>query len=157
MKEPGRKSRIYLPWTHTSIPEYFMPISNATLSLGGTCSVTGGTLKTFTEAGETIANGKKVVDLSQTDARLRPFIVCTNRPAKTDGRGKFVSKEKHTARLVCPKLRADGSISYPLVEVRFEPDVENTDTERNQMLSYAAQITGIDSDFTSFMLYGTTA
>lgn len=134
-----------------------MPISNATLSLGGTCSVSGGTTKTFTEAGETIANGKKVVDLSQTDARLRPFIVCVNRPARTDGRGKFISKEKHTARLVVPKLRADGTISYPLVEIRFEPDVENTDAERTQMLSYAAQIAGIDGDFTPFMLYGTTA
>lgn len=133
-----------------------MPISNSTLSLGGTCSVTGGTSKTFTEAGETITNGKKVVDFSQTDARLRPFVVCVNRPARTNGQGKFISKEKRTWRLVCPKLRADGTISYPLLEIRFEPDVENTDAERNQMLSYGAQGC-FDADFSSFMLYGTIA
>lgn len=133
-----------------------MPISNATLSLGGTCSVTGGTSKTFTDVGETIKNGKKVSDLTVTDARVRPTITCVNRPAALNSLGKYISKDKRTAKLVWPKLLADGSLAFNVREVRVEDHPETTDAEKANMDSYIAQIM-FDTDFSGFVRNGSTA
>lgn len=133
-----------------------MPISNASLTLGGTASITGGTAKTFSEAGETIQNGKKVIDLSITDSRLRTSITVTNRPARLNSLGVYVSKDKKVVKIVRPKLKADGAISFPLREIRIEDDPEMTDTERAEMNNFAAQIM-FDADFQQFVLNGTTA
>lgn len=133
-----------------------MPIRNAGLTLGGTISITGGAAKTFTEAGETITNGVKVVDLSTTDSRLRASLTAINRPAKLDAKGVYVSKDKKTVKIVRPKLRADGTISFPLREIRIEDDPEMTDTEKAELNSYAAQVF-FDPDFQQFVLNGATA
>lgn len=133
-----------------------MPIRNASLTLGGTISITGGTTKTFTEAGETINNGVKVVDLSITDSRLRTAITATNRPGKLNAAGVYVSKDKKTVKIVWPKLRADGTISFPLREMRAEDDQEMTETEKAQLNSYAAQVF-FSPAFQQFILNGATA
>lgn len=133
-----------------------MPISNATLLLGGVISVTGGTSRTFTEVGETIKNGKKVTDLAVADARIRPTIACVNRPASLNGLGKYISKDKRTGKLVWPKLLTDGSIAFNVREIRAEDHPETTDAEKAIMDSYAAQML-CDADFTQFFRNGSTA
>lgn len=133
-----------------------MPISGATLLLGGTCSATGGTSKTFTDVGITIKNGKQVSDLTVTDARVRPTITCINRPAQLDSLGVYISKDKKTVKLVWPKLIADGSLKFNVRELRFEDHPETTDAEKANMNSYAAQIC-FDSDFQQFILNGATS
>lgn len=133
-----------------------MAISNSTLLLGGAGSFTGGTSKTFTLAGETITNGIKVVDLSIADSRLRTALTCINRPAKLNALGVYTSKDKKTLKLVRPKLRADGTISFPLREVRIEDDPEMTDAEKAELNSYTAQLL-VDPDFQQFVLNGATA
>lgn len=134
-----------------------MPIKGATLSLGGTLSCSGGTVKTFTEVGETIKNGVKVTDLSVTDSRLRPTITCINRPAAYDSSGRAISKDKHTMKLVMPKLLADGiTVGFPLGEQRLEFLPENTDAEKLLIMSYMGQML-MDADFQNFVLYGATA
>lgn len=133
-----------------------MPIRNAGLTLGGTISITGGTAKTFTEAGETITNGVKVTDLSTTDSRLRTSLTAINRPAKLDAKGVYVSKDKKTVKIVRPKLRADGTISFPLREIRIEDDPEMTDTEKAELNNFTAQVF-FDPDFQQFVLNGATA
>lgn len=99
-----------------------MPIRNASLTLGGTIAISGGTAKTFTEMGETIQNGVKVTDLSTTDSRLRTSITAVNRPARLNSVGVYTSKDKRTVKIVRPKLKADGTISFPLREIRIEDD-----------------------------------
>lgn len=133
-----------------------MPIKGATLLLGGTVSVTGGTAKTFTEVGETIKNGVKVADFSVTDSRVRPTISCVNRPAVLSSLGRYVSKDKKTVRLVFPRLESDGTVSFPLREIRCEDSASMTDAEKAVLNSYTAQIMS-DPDFLQFILYGTTA
>lgn len=130
-----------------------MPIKGATLAVGGTLAVSGGTAKTFTEMGETIKNGVKVTDLSQTDARLRMTITAINKPAMTDRNGKFISKDKRSVKIVQPKLLADGSIAYNFVESISSIHPETTDAERSSLLGVDAQ-TKFDGDFTNFQLYG---
>lgn len=133
-----------------------MPISNATLILGGVCAASGGTSKIFTDVGETIKNGKKVSDLTVTDSRVRPTLTCINRPATLNSLGKYVSKDKRTAKLVWPKLLADGSLVFNVRELRIEDHPETTDAEKANMDSYIAQIS-FDSDFSAFIRNGSTA
>lgn len=133
-----------------------MPIKGATLLLDGTVTPSAGTSKTFTEAGETIKNGAKVVDLSQTDARIRPSITCVNRPAVLNALGKYTSKDKKTIKIVMPKLLADGTLTFPLREIRCEDHPEMTDAEKRYLNSYAAQVF-VDADFQAFILNGATA
>lgn len=133
-----------------------MPIKGATLLLSGTLPVaTGGTAKTFSEVGETIKNGVKVTDLSVTDARLRPTITCINRPAKLVN-GKYINRDKKTVKIVVPKLLADGTIAFPLREVRIEDHPEMSDAEKAVLNSYMGQVFS-DADLINFVLYGTTA
>lgn len=132
-----------------------MPIKGASLLLNGVVSATGGTAKSFTELGETIRNGVKVADLSEIDSRIRPSIVCVNRPAPMTS-GVYTGKDKRTARLVIPKILADGSIAYNLREIRIEDHPETTAAEKTVLNSYAAQLL-CDTDFQNFFLYGTTA
>lgn len=133
-----------------------MPISGATLLLGGSVAATGGTSKTFTDAGETIKNGKKVTDLTVTDARVRPTITCINRPASLNSIGKYISKDKRTVKLVFPKLLADGSLAFNVRDIRIEDHPETTDAEKVNQDSYAAQIL-CDADFNAFIRNGSTA
>lgn len=133
-----------------------MPIKGGTLLLNGTVTPSAGTSKTFTEAGESINNGVKVIDLSITDARIRPSITCINRPASINALGKYSSKDKKTIKIVVPKLLADGTLAFPLREIRCEDHPEMTDAEKTILNSYAAQVM-IDPDFQPFVLYGATA
>lgn len=133
-----------------------MPIKGATLLNNGTLPVaTGGTAKIFTEVGETIKNGVKVTDLSVTDARLRPTITCTNRPARLVN-GKYVNRDKKVLKLVVPMLLADGTIDFPLGEIRIEDSPEMTDAQKAIRNSYLGQLFS-DPDFANFLLYGVTA
>lgn len=133
-----------------------MPIKGASLLLDGTVSFSAGTAKSFTEVGETIKNGVKVTDLSVTDGRIRPSITCINRPAVLNNLGVYTSKDKKTVKIVWPKLRADGTISFPLREIRIEDDPEMTDAEKRYLNSYTCQIMA-DADFQQFVLNGATA
>lgn len=133
-----------------------MPIKGASLLLSGVLPVaTGGTAKTFTEVGETIKNGVKVTDLSVTDARLRPTITCINRPARLVN-GKYINRDKKTIKLVMPQLLGDGTIDFPLGEIRLEDHPEMTDAQRDARNSYLGQIFS-DADFRNFVLYGVVA
>lgn len=133
-----------------------MPISGATLLLGGTITPSAGTAKTWTDVGETIKNGKKVSDLTVTDSRVRPTITCINRPAQLNNLGVYVSKDKRTVKLVWPKLLASGAIAFNVREVRIEDHPETTDAEKANLDSYTAQFM-CDADFTSFIRNGSTA
>lgn len=133
-----------------------MPIKGSTLLLNGSLAASGGTAKTFTEVGETIRNGVKVTDLSVADARIRPTITCINRPATLNSSGVYVSKDKRVLKLVWPRLAADGTINFPLGEIRLEFAADMTDAEKNSLIGYLAQ-TLFDSDFQQFLLNGATA
>lgn len=133
-----------------------MPIKGAILAQNGTLAVTGGTPKTFTEVGETIRNGVKVSDLSVADARIRPTITCVNRPAQLSSAGVYVSKDKRTAKLVQPRLAADGTLTFPLGEIRTEFTPDMTDADKITVLCYLGQLM-FDPDFQQFFLNGATA
>lgn len=135
-----------------------MPISGATLVSGGTYAApTGGTVKTFSEVGETIRNGKKVSDLSVADSRIRPTITCINRPATLNSLGKYISKDKRTVKIVQPKILTDGSLAFNVREVMMSDHPETTLAEKAILDGFVSQITGGDADFQAFIHDGSVA
>lgn len=133
-----------------------MPIKGATLIQAPTLAATGGTTKTFTEMGETLNNGVKVTDLSVSDARLRPVISAVNRPAKLGPAGVYISRDKKTLKFIFPRVLASGALNASIREVRIEDHPEVTDTEKDSMDAYVAQVM-FDTDFTQFRRNGSLA
>lgn len=129
-----------------------MPISGATLLSGATLSATGGTAKTFSTVGETIANGKKVTDLSVADARVRPTVTCINRPSSLSALGVY-SKAKRTIKLVIPRVNTAGVVQFPLLEIRLEDYPEMSAAEVTALVNYGAQLL-FDADFANFIANG---
>lgn len=133
-----------------------MPLKGATLISGATLSATGGTVKTFTEMGETLRNGIKITDLSVADARLRPVVSAVNRPAKLGPAGVYISRDKRVIKLLFPKILASGAINFSIREIRLEDHPEVTDAEKAIIDGYTAQIM-FDADFTAFRNNGSVA
>lgn len=132
-----------------------MPLAGATISSGATLSAAGGTTKTFTTAGETIPNGRKIVDLSVTDARIRPSITCVNKPAVLNAQTGTYSKGKRTLKLVKPLILANGEVKFPLVEIRVEDHPEMSQAAVDAMVYEAAQ-TMFGASFRAFYQSGST-
>lgn len=131
-----------------------MALSSASLLQGATLSATGGTSKTYSVMGESIPNGKKLVDLTITDARLRGTVTCINRPSAYNASTGISSKGKRSLKLVEPKLLASGKMAFPLGEIRIEDHPEMTVAEVDSILTKLGQMC-FDTDFRNFVLYGT--
>lgn len=129
-----------------------MPINGCTIVEGATCSVTGGTAKTFKANGATVKNGVQVVDTSVTDARIRPSITCTAKPAVQGLDGKWSFERRETVFLR-PKLLADGTVAFNSVReiVNFHP--ESTAIEIAELYNGSAQV-NFDADFADFRTIG---
>lgn len=129
-----------------------MPVKGCTIVEGATCSVTGGTAKTFKANGAVVKNGVQVVDVSQTDARIRPTLTVSAKPAVQDSNGKF-SFERRESVFLRPKLLADGTVAYNSVRtiVNFHP--ESTASEISELYNGSAQV-HFDSDFADFRSVG---
>lgn len=129
-----------------------MSIKGCTIVEGATCSVTGGTAKTFKANGTTVKGGVQVVDTSVTDARVRPAMTFSSKPSVQglDGKWSFERREIVTTR---PKLLADGTIAFNSVReiVNFHP--ESTAAEIAELYNSSAQV-NFDSDLADFRTIG---
>lgn len=134
-----------------------MALSNLTLLVGGTCSATGGTSKSFTPDGQTVVNGIHVADSSEADLRIRPHVTFRTQVPKLDNNtGKFIGKEKRFINYVRPKLEADGTISnnYIKIEVGYSPS--STAAEKAELFASGSQL-GFDADTLDFRNTGSLA
>lgn len=134
-----------------------MPVNGATLAVGGTVSVAGGTSTSFVANSAEVKGGIQVVDSANTNAITRAMITLrTIKSAIVNAvTGKYSGKTKRQAQLVRPKVLGDGSIIFPLIRIEIETHPEMTDAEVSALLSEGAQLC-IDSDFTSFWKLGST-
>lgn len=127
-----------------------MPLNGLAILVGGTCSATGGTSKTYTNDGLSVPQGLHIADMSETDMRIRPNITFRNSIPRFDAAtGKYVGKEKRFITLTRPKLESDGSISnnYLRIEVGFSPS--STAAEKAELFVSGAQLC-FDTDTTDF-------
>ena len=135
-----------------------MPISGATLAVGGTVSVAGGTSTAFALVGTEVKGGVQIVDSTNTNAVTRAMITLRNiKTAIVDAiTGKYSGKTKRQAQLVRPKVLAGGSIVFPLIRIELETHPDMSDAEVSALLSEGAQLC-IDADFANFWKLGATA
>lgn len=134
-----------------------MSLVNLAILVGGTCSATGGTSKTYSPDGQTVPQGLHIADMSETDMRIRPNITFRNSVPRFDNStGKYIGKEKRFITLTRPKLEADGSISnnYIRIEAGFSPS--STAAEKAELFTSGAQLC-FDSDTTDFRSGGSLA
>lgn len=129
-----------------------MPINGCQINEGATCSITGGTAKTFTANGAVVKGGIQVIDTSQTDARIRPSITASSRPAAQQKDGTW-SFEKRDSVHVRPKLLADGSVAFNSIRtiVAFHP--ETTLAEINELYNCNAQL-HFDAELANYRTIG---
>lgn len=132
-----------------------MAINGCQINEGATCSITGGTAKTFSANGAIVKGGVQVVDTSQTDARIRPAITATSRPATQQKDGSW-SFEKRDIVHVRPKLLADGTVAFNSyrVIVAFHP--ESTLAEVNELFNCGAQLS-FDAELANYRTIGSIA
>lgn len=134
-----------------------MAILTGAILDGGATSTTGGAAKSLTVDGQKVNSGIHVSDASVTDARIRPGISFSSRPAVYDKvKNKWPVKQRSEAKLDFPKVLADLSIDFPGVRIIVTIHPEQTDAEIVKMLSWAAQIMS-DSDYVSFLKTGSLA
>lgn len=132
-----------------------MPINGATISDGATCSVSGGTAKTYTPNGARVSNGTQVADASVTDLRIQPTITVKNNPARILPDNTW-SNAKREAVITRPKLIASGLTKFPNIRISATLHPEMTQAEINELRYQAAQLL-FDTDFANFWLAGSTA
>lgn len=118
-------------------------------------TVTGGTPKTYSPNGATVPNGLQLIDPLITDFRVRPTVTATVRYPVKNSDGSF-SKDKRVIKLVQPKILADGSIAFNLIEIRTELHPESTDAEGTDLRYQGAQLL-FDSDAVNFWKAGSLA
>lgn len=130
-----------------------MPINSCTIVEGATCSVTGGTAKTFKANGSVVKGGVQVVDTSVTDARVRPSLTFTARPAVQSADGKTWSFERRETVYIRPKLLANGTVAFNSVRVIVNFHPESSAAEVAELFNSSAQI-NFDTDFADFRNIG---
>lgn len=134
-----------------------MAIQTGAILDGGTTSTTGGTSKSLTPDGQRVNNGIHVSDASVTDARVRPGISFSSRPAVYDkAKNKWPVKQRAEAKLDFPKVLGDLSIDFPGVRIIVTAHPEQSDAEITKMINWSAQLLS-DSDYTSFFKTGNLA
>lgn len=130
-----------------------MPISNATILDGTTCSAAGGSTKTLIVDGQTVSGGVHVIDTSVTDGRIRPSLTFKYRPATLNADG-FYGKSKKDVSIVVPKILANTKIGFPLIRISLEDFPEMTAAEVDKLATWGAQVL-FGTNFRNFILYGT--
>lgn len=133
-----------------------MGLENSTLLSGATLSATGGTAKTFTGDGVTVANGKHFQDASVADYRERPSLTAKVRQPVYNKSDKSFTKGKKSLTLADPFVDSLGGVQYPLIRIELEDHPEMSEADIDALLNRGAQ-TLFDSDFVSFWKTGNLA
>lgn len=130
-----------------------MALNTLAISEGATCSIAGGTSKTFGPGGTQIKGGLQVIDKSVADIRTRPLWNFRYVPAVLQ-KDKSWSFEKKIMTCVIPQVNADGiTQEFPAIEITINHPVAYTTTQIDEICNRAAQ--GLfDSDASDFRRYG---
>jgi hypothetical protein len=115
-------------------------------------TVTGGTDVTFSDDGTEVKNGMRLIDMSESDFRVRPQLTVTSKQPTLIGNATY-TRDKRTATLSIPKILADGTTVYNRIRVEREVHPEATDAEALELSYRLAQVL-FDSDFTNFWKFG---
>lgn len=132
-----------------------MPVNGASIPVGATWAPTGGTVKSYTSDGQTVANGVHLIDASVADFRVRPQMTLKTKPPTLDKLGVY-SKGRRSLVCTIPKTLASLKTVFPLIRIELEDHPETTAAELAALLSIAACCL-LDSDFAAFWQTGSVA
>lgn len=118
-------------------------------------SLTDGTPLAFERSGQTIANGVRVSDTTETDWRLKKIATFKSVDTNLQSDGSY-SKARRSVTVKVPFILADGTTSSQLVRVEAEIHPEFAAVAGNlSNLRYLGAQVLIDSDTDSFYNNGT--
>lgn len=117
---------------------------------------TGGSDKTFTPDGVTVANGIHLANAAQTDFRIRENITIKNKIPTLNAATSRYSKDRKSVTLVAPKILASGEIVFNLIRIEREVHPESTAIEALELCMLGAQLCS-DSDLANFWSAGSLA
>lgn len=130
-----------------------MSITNASILVGPTVSITGGTAQAFSPDGTQIVRGIQISDSSEADIRTRDLIVLKNTNGSLQSDGKW-SKDKRSAKVVSPELLPDGvTQDFPFFEITLVKSPLHTVAKLAALKEKAIQVIN-DTDFANFWSAG---
>lgn len=132
-----------------------MSLQTMSIPAGATLSAAGGTAKSFTPDGLTVASGIHLADASVTDFRVRPNMTIKVKQPSLDAAGVY-SKDKKSVTYVVPKILASGKTVFNLIRIEREIHPESTAAEQDHLLNVGAQLL-FDTDVTAFWSSGSLA
>lgn len=98
-----------------------MPIRSASILVGATASLAGGTATPFVPSAQAVTNGVMIVASGDTNPATRRNMTFKSRAANLDpSTGKFSGKEKRQIVICVPEVLTDGSITFDLVRIEIE-------------------------------------
>lgn len=125
------------------------------LLAGGTCSVTGGSARTYAQDGNKVTTGKSYSDLNTADARIQPRIALKNRqPSYTSSTGKW-RKARREAVVSFPALLASGELVYNTYRIIAEVHPEIAQATELAQRQEAVQAS-FDAELATFWTAGRT-
>lgn len=133
-----------------------MALSNATLTTGATITVSSGSTLTFTPTSQQTLDGIELINIEETDSRLKKTIVCRSKSPTYNSATNQYTKGKNFVVLKTPKILADLSTVFPTARIELDYHPEQTAAERLDVRKLLAQ-TLIDADFDNFWTTGSRA
>lgn len=130
-----------------------MSILNASILVGPTVSVTGGTAQTFSADGTVVSRGVQISDSAEADIRTRDLLIFKNTNGTLQSDGKW-SKDRRSAKVVCPDLLSDGvTQDFPFIEITLVKSPLHNAAKLAALKEKALQVLN-DSDFSNFWSAG---
>lgn len=129
-----------------------MSLVNMTLSSGATVSATGGTSVQFGPDGTIVNRGIAVADTTESDVRTQDKVIFKSTKGTLQSDGTW-SKDRRSAKIVCPDLLSDGTQDFPSIEISYVGSPLNSAAKLAALKVYAAQVL-IDTDTSSFWATG---
>lgn len=117
---------------------------------------TGGTDKTFTPDGVTVANGIHLANAAQADFRIRENLTIKSKVPTLNSATSRYSKDRKSITLVAPKILVSGEIVFNLIRIEREVHPESTAAEALELCMLGAQLC-TDSDIAGFWATGSLA
>lgn len=133
-----------------------MPLKSASILVGATASLSGGTATPFIPSAQAVTNGIMVVASGDTNPATRRNMTFKSRAANLDpSTGKFSGKEKRQIVICIPEVLSDGSISFDLVRIEIEAHPQSTAGKLASLRGHAISVLA-DTDIDNFVNFGST-
>lgn len=129
-----------------------MSLVNLTLLSGPSISVTGGTSVQFGPDGSIVNRGICVIDTTEADVRTQDKAIFKSVKGTLQQDGTW-SKDRRSAKIVCPDLLSDGTQDFPAFEISYVGSPLNNAAKITALKAYAIQLIN-DPDCSPFWSTG---